>query len=100
MQTTVNLEDVYDVELRNSLQRLKDAKTVKEAQNLISEDNLEKVLELAGTLQILRKQDNALSVVQNTAHWFVLGRGNACFERFKAGLSTLGVLEAMTDRTL
>ena len=49
MQTTVNLEDVYDVELTNSLQLLKDAKTVKEAQNLISEDNLEKVLELADT---------------------------------------------------
>jgi len=97
MQTTVNLEDMYDVELRNSLQRLKDAKTVKEAQNLISEDNLEKVLELAGTLQILRKQDDVLSVVQNTAHWFVLGRGHACFERFKAGLSTLGVLGALTE---
>ena len=97
MQTTVNLEDVYDVELRNSLQRLKDAKIVKEAQNLISEDNLEKVLELAGILQILRKQDDVLSVVQNTAHWFVLGRRHACFERFKAGLSTLGVLGAMTE---
>ena len=54
MQTTVNLEDVYEVDLRNSLHFLKDAKTVEEAQNLISEDNLEKVLELAGTLQILR----------------------------------------------
>jgi len=27
----------------------------------------------------------------------VLGRGHACFERFKAGLSTLGVLGAMTE---
>ena len=97
MQTTVNLEDVYDVELRNSLQLLKDAKTVQEVQNLTSEDNLENVLELAGTLQILRKQDDVLSVVQNSAHWFVLGRGHAGFERFKAGLSTLGVLGAMTE---
>ena len=63
IQTTVNLEDVYDVELRNSLQLLKDAKTVKEAQNLISDDNLEKVLELVGTLYILRNQDDVLSVV-------------------------------------
>ena len=42
MQTTINLEDGYD------------AKTVYEAQNLISEGNLETVLELAGTFQILR----------------------------------------------
>ena len=27
----------------------------------------------------------------------MLGRGHACFERFKAGLSTLGVLGAMTE---
>jgi len=53
--------------------------------------------ELAGTLQILIKQDDVLGVVQNIAHWFVLGRGHACFERFKADLSTLGVLGAIIE---
>jgi hypothetical protein len=34
-----------------------------------------------------------------TAHWYLLGRVNYSLERFKEGLSVLGVLRAMTENT-
>ena len=96
-QASVSVNDVYDVDLRNSLQALKNAKTIQEAEQLISDVNLEKVLELAGIYQILRKQEDVLNLVDKTAHWFVLGRVHAAYEQFKAGLSKLGVLGAMVE---
>lgn len=96
-QANVCLDDVYDFDLRNSLQALKNTTSVQEAQKLMSDHNLETVLELAGTLQILRKQEDILNLVDKTAHWFVIERVHAAFEQFKGGLSQLGVLEAMTE---
>jgi hypothetical protein len=43
---------VYDFELRNSLNTLKNASTDEEAQKLFSDSNLETILDLAGTLQV------------------------------------------------
>ena len=96
-QASVSVDDVYDVDLRNSLEALKNAKTIQEAEQLISDVNLEKVLELAGTHQILRKPEDVFNLVDNTAHWFVLDRVHAAYEQFKAGLSKLGVLGAMIE---
>ena len=96
-QASVSVNDVYDVDLRNSLEALKNAKTIQEAEQLISDVNLEKVLELAGTYQVLRKPEDILNLVDNTAHGFVLDRVHAAYEQFKAGLSKLGVLGAMID---
>ena len=96
-QATVSIEDVYDINIRNFLQALKNSRTVEEAEKLISDHNLENLLELAGTLQVLRKQEDVLNLVDNTAHWFVLERVHAAYERFKAGLSELGVLRAMIE---
>lgn len=75
---------------------MKNSRTVEEAEKLISDHNLENLLELAGTLQVLRKQEDVLNL---TAHWFVLERVHAAYERFKAGLSKLGVLRAMIEIT-
>ena len=96
-QATVSVEDVYDINIRNSLQALKNSRTVEEAEKLILDHNLENLLELAGTLQVLRKQEDVLNLVDNTAHWFALERVHAAYERFKAGLSELGVLRAMIE---
>ena len=96
-QATVSVEDVYDINIRNSLQALKNSRTVEEAEKLISDHNLENLLELAGTLQVLRKQEDVLNIVDNTAHWFVLERVHAAYEGFKEGLSELGVLRAMIE---
>ena len=50
--------DVLMVDLRNSLQALKNTTSVQEAQKLISDNNLQTVLGLAGTHQILSKQED------------------------------------------
>ena len=96
-QASVSVEDIYDFNIRNSMQALKNSRTVEEAEQLISDHNQENLLELAGTFQMLRKQEDVLNLVNNTAHWFVLERVHAACERFKAGLSELGVLQAMIE---
>ena len=63
MQAVVSLEDVYDFELRTSLHDVKSASTVEEAQSLISDRNLETILDLAGTLQVLRTKMMFLSLL-------------------------------------
>jgi hypothetical protein len=96
LKASVNVDDVYDFELKNSLNTLKNASTVEEARKLISDsNNLETILDLAGTLQVFQTIEDVLNVVDKTAHWFVLERVQASLERFKAGLSVLGVLDAM-----
>ena len=81
-QANVCLEDAYNFDLRNSLQALKNTTFAQEAQKLVSDHNLETVLELAGTLQILRKQKDILNRFDKTAHWFITERVHAAFERF------------------
>ena len=80
-----------------SLQAIKNTTSVQEAQKLISDHNVELILELAGTLQIVSKQEDILNLVDKTAHWFVIERVHAAFERFKEGLAQLGVLPAMAE---
>ena len=46
------------VDLRNSLQALKNTTSVQEAQKLISDNNLQTVFGLADTHQILSKQED------------------------------------------
>ncbi|XP_066025096.1 uncharacterized protein [Pocillopora verrucosa] len=58
------------ISLLKKVQALKNTTSVQGAQKLISDHNLETVLELAGTLQILRKQEDILNLVDKTAHWF------------------------------
>lgn len=57
--------DVLMIDLRNSLQALKNTTSVQEAQKLISDNNLQTVLGLAGTHQILSKQEDILNHVDN-----------------------------------
>jgi hypothetical protein len=69
---------------------LKNASTVEEARKLISDsNNLETILDHAGTRQVFQTIEDVLNVVDKTAHWFVLERVQASLERFKAGLSVL-----------
>jgi hypothetical protein len=96
LKASVNVDDIYDFELKNSLNTLKNASTVEKARKLISvSNNLETILDLAGTLQVFQTIEDVLNVVDKTAHWFVLERVQASLERFKAGLSVLRVLDAM-----
>jgi hypothetical protein len=68
LKASVNVDDVYDFELRNSLNTLKNASTDEEARKLFSDSNLETILDLAGTLQVFETIEDVLNVVDKTAH--------------------------------
>ena len=94
--STVPLQDVYDYELKSSLQFLHDSDTVDKAKRCTVEGNLSTVLDLAGTLAMpIETLDDAKKMAAATSQWFVLGRCKPALESFRNGLSALGVLEAV-----
>ena len=93
---TVPLQDVYDQELKSSLQCLLDSDTVEKAKSCTVEGNLSTVLDLAGTLAMpIQTLADVKKIVAATSQWFVLGRCKPALESFREGLSVLGVLEAV-----
>ena len=92
----VQIDDVYDHELRSSLKALSDAATVDEAKRYTVEGNLATVLDLAGTMAMpMNTLNDIQKVVHSTAEWFVLGRCKPALESFRDGLSSLGLLDAI-----
>ena len=93
---TVSLQDVYDHELKSSLESLLNSDTVEKAKSCTVEGNLSTVLELAGTLAMpIKTLDDVKKMVEATSQWFVLARCKPALESFQEGLSALGVLEAV-----
>ena len=93
---TVPLHDVYDHELKSSLESLLDSDTVEKARSCTVEGNLATVLDLAGTLAMpIQTLDDVKKMVAATSQWFVLGRCKPALESFQEGLSALGVLEVV-----
>lgn len=94
--STMPLQDVYDYELKSSLQFLHDSDTVDKAKRCTVEGNLSTVLDLAGTLAMpIETLDDAKKMAAATSQWFVLGRCRPALESIRNGLSALGVLEAV-----
>jgi hypothetical protein len=93
--TNVSVEDVYDPELKLALNKLSDAHSSKEGNEVMSKYKLDNVLELAGTLRPLKSVGDIKAVVEQTARWYALGRAYVALEQFKQGLSLLGVLRAV-----
>lgn len=91
----IDLDDVYDKELQNSLKLLHDAPTAAAATKMLDDEKLTTVLDLAGTLQQIKTTEDAKRIAALTAKWYVIGRANASFEAFENGLSALGVLDAI-----
>ena len=92
----VQIDDVYDIELKSSLKALRDATTVDEAKRYTAEGTLSTVLDLAGTLAIpINTVDDVQKFVLCTAQWFVLGRCKPVLESFRDALSCLGLMDAV-----
>ena len=91
----ITIEDVYDMELQSSLQKLCNASNKEEAIQAINGTSLLSVLDLAGTLQPVKSTDDIRKIAELIAKWFVLGRARPVLESFLIGLSTLGVLDAL-----
>lgn len=89
------LEDVYDYDLKSSLQQLNAASTVEEASHIINDSRLDTVLDMAGTLQVLSTTTDIKTVVKQTVDWYVLGRAQPAYDSFKEGLQALNVWPSM-----
>ena len=96
-KSQATVDDVYDPELKSSLQKLSQAQAVPDAYEMMSRNNLDTILELAGTLNRVKSIKDIDKIVQQTAHWYTLGRAWPALEQFKQGLSDMGVLEAITN---
>ena len=70
LSTSLDVEDVYDFELQGFLSFFVNSTMVEEAQKLISNNNLETIFDLAGTLEVLKTKEDVLSVAKKTADWF------------------------------
>ena len=92
-----DVNDVPDYELRSSFGRLLKASDAKEATQIINNEKLDVLLDMAGTFQVVKTADDIQNMVQKTVDWYVLGRVQAAYNSFREGLQALGVLEAMKN---
>ncbi|XP_054606589.2 G2/M phase-specific E3 ubiquitin-protein ligase [Nothobranchius furzeri] len=86
--TTVTIDEVPDLKLREDLQKVCSGEVP---------ENLEDTIDLAGSRRNLATPENAQKMALDTAHWYIFGRTRSAFERFKDGLKTLGVYSAMME---
>lgn len=94
-EIVVPIDSVYDPELQLGLQRLMSVQSVVDANKVIIDEKLQGILELSGTLRVMKSVCDVKEVSSETAHWYVLGRTRASFESFKNGLNCLGFLDAL-----
>jgi hypothetical protein len=95
LKLNAKLDDIADFELRASLVKLSQAAEVDEACQIISDEKLDSVFDMAGTLQVIRSKADVDKIVQRTINWYALGRSQRAYSSFKEGLKALGVLKAM-----
>ena len=95
LNVSATLDDIPDFEMRESLGKLLQAPCVDAARKIISDEKLDTIFDMAGTLQMIRIKADIDKIVQRTINWYVLGRSQPAYCSFKEGLRALGVLEAM-----
>ncbi|XP_063794594.1 uncharacterized protein LOC134949797 [Pseudophryne corroboree] len=91
--TPLVLQDLVDVEAKEIMQKIMNATSVENLQDVLYENNL--LLNLAGCLRVIKTVDDKHQIVQDYLHWYLRDRTMHSEERFKEGLKTLGVLDAM-----
>ncbi|KAA8585582.1 hypothetical protein FQN60_004276, partial [Etheostoma spectabile] len=88
----VKTEHITDEETRSQVQSILEAETDSQLQEAVAQAAI--LISLAGhnvRITLENKQETALDL----AHWYVLQRTRAPFERFRDGLTSLGVLDAI-----
>ncbi|KAG9272315.1 G2/M phase-specific E3 ubiquitin-protein ligase-like [Astyanax mexicanus] len=91
-EVKVSISDVPDVETREKLQMIKDARSDEELQEAVSEASC--LISLAGCSRKITFT-NKEEVCTELAEWYMLQRTRAQYERFRDGLQCLGVLDAI-----
>ena len=91
----IDFDEVYDKELQNCLTSLHNAPTVAAAMEILENEKLMTILDLAGTLTPVKTTDDSKKIAVLTAKWYVIGRCTVSIEAFENGLSVLGVFDAI-----
>ena len=91
----VDADDVYDKELRDSLKSLHNAPAAAAAMEMLDDEKLMTVLNLAGTLVPIKTTQDSKRIAALTSKWYVIGRATVSLEAFENGLSALAVLDAI-----
>ena len=95
LNLSTTIDDITDFELQTSLEKLLQAPGVDDARQIIHDEKLDTVFDMAGTFQMIRSKADVDKIVQRTINWYVLGRSQPAYSSFKEGLKALGILEAM-----
>ena len=91
-----SIDEIPDYDLRLSLEKLTNkASTLQETVQIISDEKLDTIFDMAGLVQLIRSPSDILNIVQKTVNWYVLGRAQPGYDSFKEGLSSLGVLDSI-----
>ncbi|KAG5838518.1 G2/M phase-specific E3 ubiquitin-protein ligase [Anguilla anguilla] len=88
----VTVEDIADMDTQSALKELRESEN--EAQLMEAVRETEHLLSVSGCSKRITLS-NKDDVSKDLAHWYVLQRTRTPFERFKEGLASLGVLEAL-----
>lgn len=81
--------------LKSSLQKLVNAHTLPEATDIINQEKLDTIFDLAGTLKAFKIIEDVVNAVQKTVNWYVLLRAQPAYDAFNEGLSASRVFESM-----
>ena len=79
LNVSATLDDIPDFEMRESLGKLLQAPCVDAARKIISDEKLDTIFDMAGTLQMIRIKADIDKIVQRTINWYVLGRSQPAY---------------------
>ncbi|XP_039620434.1 G2/M phase-specific E3 ubiquitin-protein ligase-like [Polypterus senegalus] len=88
-----DFKNIEDEDIRSKLQKIYEVKTLGEANEAVLK--FQDFLSLAGCLRRVISVECSKQIVEEATNWYFFGRTRGVFERFKQGLCTLGVLDAI-----
>ncbi|XDV25922.1 hypothetical protein PO909_029748, partial [Leuciscus waleckii] len=91
-KTEVSIDDIPDLDTQSVLREIKES--VSEDQLMEAVRKADHLLSLSGCRRTITSSNKA-EVTKDLAHWYILQRTRAPYERFREGLRSLGVLEAL-----
>ncbi|XP_073727841.1 G2/M phase-specific E3 ubiquitin-protein ligase [Misgurnus anguillicaudatus] len=87
------IEDIPDDEVKKALLEIKNATSLSELQGICEQHS--SMLQTAGCYRFLRTLEDKMKVVNDYIQWYFIYRNHLSIQRFKEGLATLNVFNAL-----
>ncbi|XP_066516189.1 uncharacterized protein [Hoplias malabaricus] len=91
------VEDISDEQMRPSLLEIANAQTLDELRSSV--DRHSSLLQIAGCFRDPESLEEKHSIIQDFMRWYIIYRNHFSIQRFRDGLSTLGVIHALEEHT-